>query len=112
MSNNLGLIFAFFLILPVILFGADLYLLSNIQVTLEARATTAGYRISLEGGVRQSLVDELASEDINLYCVTSCETLSVGASVHYGLSKVYSPIILAKEPLEVVVSRVIIVGYL
>ena len=112
MGNNLALLFGFVLIMPTIFFGVDLYLLSNGYVSLETRATTVGYTISLEGGIRASLVEELASEKISLYCHEGCDVISVGESVHYELKQDYTPFIMGREEIEIRVSRYIIVGYL
>lgn len=112
MGSFMGTLLSFVLLLPVILFGADLYLVSALQTRLETRATSVAYTISLQGGVRNALVTELADEGITLTCLTNCTYVSVGQSIKYELLTTYTPIILKKEEMIISVTRTAIVGYL
>lgn len=112
MSNIMSMLFSFVLIFPTILFGADLYALSSLKIKLEARATALSYEISLAGGVRQQLVDELLFEGITLSCISDCAFISVGQTLKYELSTMYAPIIFSKDEMKISVIRTTIVGYL
>lgn len=112
MSNLMGLMFSFLLMMPTILLGADLFRISQIMTSLEARATTLSYEISKSGGLRANNVAALEEEGITVSCNTDCEYISVGESISYTLMKSYTPIILKNEDIEIIVTRVTIVGYL
>lgn len=112
MSNIMSMLFSFVLIFPTILFGADLYVISSLKIKLEARATTLSYEISIAGGVRQELIDELLFEGITLSCLSECTFISVGQTLKYELSTMYTPIVFSKDEMRISVIRTTIVGYL
>lgn len=112
MSNITGLLLSITLILPTILFGVDLLNIGQLQTSLEARATIVSYQISNTGGLRQTLIDELLIDNIHITCHQMCEYVTVGELITYDLITYYSPIILSADPVEIVVTRTTIVGYL
>lgn len=112
MGNLLNTLFSVLLILPIILFGVDLYGINATKSYLEARATTLSYRISKEGGVRQTLVNELASEDITINCFGECQTVSAGQIIKFQIAMNYTPIILETENFVISVTRTVMIGYL
>lgn len=112
MSNLMGMMLSFSLLFPTILFGADLYLISGFKTRLETRATTLCYEISKSGGMRQEMVSGLLAEGITFTCLDQCSTISVGTSVAFELSILYTPIIMKKENMHISVTRTTIVGYL
>ena len=112
MSNIFGLMYSFILILPTILFGVDLMRISTIRTFLEARATVASYQISKEGGIKQSLINSLEAEGVTIECSGECTYISMGETISFRLVRMYTPMILRKEEMEVKVTRVVIVGYL
>lgn len=108
----MSMLLSFVLIFPTILFGADLYMISSLKTMLETRATTLSYEISIAGGVREQLVEELALNNITLTCHDSCTFISVGETITYELSMFYTPIIFNHEEMKISVIRTTIVGYL
>lgn len=112
MSNLLGLLLSFVLIFPTILYGVDLFAVNSIKIALESRATTIGYQISKQGGLRESLVEELNEQNMIISCVDDCTYISVGEKITFQLTKYYTPIIISQEKLVISVTRTTIVGYL
>ncbi|MDY0214872.1 MAG: hypothetical protein RBS24_05080 [Bacilli bacterium] len=112
MSSILGVLYAFMLMLPTILFGADIFKLGQIMNYLEAEATVVMYQISKDGGVRPALIEELENEGITIECSGSCTYVSAGERITFKLIKYYTPIIIKKEDIEISVTRKAIVGYL
>lgn len=112
MGNLIDVLFGTMLILPIILFGVDLYGISATKTYLEARATTLSYQISKEGGVRASLINELASEDIEINCFGTCQIVSSGQVIKFEISKIYTPIIMNENNFIITVTRTVMVGYL
>lgn len=112
MGNLVGVLFSFLMIIPVIVLGIDLYGLTSEQVALETMATIISYRISKEGGVRQQLISELASEGVELICLSTCHNVSVGQIVKYQLFDYYTPILISENDISVSVTRTTMIGYL
>lgn len=112
MANLYGTLFSFILILPTLLFGVDLINIAKLSMSLEKRATIVSYQISDQGGLRAPLIESLALEGINISCQYSCEYISVGETITFEMSTFYDPIIIKKEPMEISVTRMTIVGYL
>lgn len=112
MSNIMSLVYSFILIFPTILLGVDFFIIGKIIVELETRATIVSYIISEEGGIRPSLVNELAEEGITITCEGEYSYISVGETIKYQLIKTYTPIIIKNEDINIYVTRTTIVGYL
>lgn len=112
MSNILGVLYSFVLILPTILFGADIFRLGQKMNILETRATSVALEISREGGIRPSLEAKLEEEGITIECTGECGFVSMGESLTYSLLAYYTPIIIGPEDIEIRVTRTVIVGYL
>ncbi len=112
MSNVFGLLLSFTLIFPTILFGVDLFIINSIKVSLESKATTIGYQISKQGGLREALINEIEKQNIIISCLNECTYISVGEELTYELIKYYTPILISQEQLTISVTRTIIVGYL
>lgn len=112
MSNILGVLYSFVLILPTIVFGADLFRLGQKMNMIESRATSVAYQISKDGGVRPALRASLEEEGITISCVGECTFISMGETLTYSLITYYTPIIIRQEDIEINVTRTVIVGYL
>lgn len=112
MSNLMGLIYAYVLIMPTILFGIDIFRIQQILVNLESQATAISYQISQAGGVRPLLTQTLENDGITLTCLRECNYISVGQSLEFVLTKAYTPIIVKNDIMNISVTRTTIVGYL
>lgn len=112
MDSLLGTLLSFTLLFPVLMLGIDLYGVQNIQVYLETKATTISYQISDQGGIRQTLVESLASENITISCLNICQNISIGEVLSYELTMEYTPIIISSEVIHIIVTRSVMIGYL
>ncbi len=112
MSNILGLLLSFVLIFPTILYGVDLFAVNSIKIALESQATTIGYQISKQGGLRENLIAELSEQQISVNCLGECNYINVGQTLTFQLTKYYTPILISQEKIAISVTRTTIVGYL
>jgi len=111
MSNKIGLILSFLFIVIFFVFGVDLISIQYIYTDLDTKAITMGYWISKTGSLDPSFIKYLENKyDVTFTCLDNCSP-SFGDVVEYKVSKIYTPIILSKDPMDIAVKRTAVIGY-
>lgn len=94
------------------LLASDLVSAQMIYSKLDSVATTVGYYISKSGGINESIQAYVKKEvSGNIYCaMEKCESVKVGDTYEYIVSKDYSPIILPKQANQILIKRSVVIG--
>jgi hypothetical protein len=98
-------------VINVFLLGSDLVNVQIIYANLDAVAMTAGQLIVESGGITPEIsnfVNEHA--DATIICTNNC-TPRFGDTYIYDVTTSYEPIIMSAEPLDITITRSVVIGY-
>jgi hypothetical protein len=113
MSYKLGLLLSMFFLVQVFPLGGDLASITAIHNQIDAIALTAGYQISLQGSLTQSIVNMVQEEaGARIYYVNEEQRYKhYGETVVFLVSKDYKPFVMSHETMTITVRRSAVIGY-
>ncbi len=110
MAYKISLLLSSVFLMFVFLLACDLMCISHIHSSLNALATTVGYRIAKEGAISQTTVNLL--NNYNARILSSHQgPLWVGMTFTFKLRRDYTPLIMSKNTMAITVQHSTIVGY-
>lgn len=110
MSNLFSYILGFIFVLPIMLFGIDLFMLQSVTSGLESYATTLSVKASFNG-LTNNQYSEAEEEGYTLVCLVGCEYPQVGQTQIFVLKKTYTPLFISEETIIIKAKRSYIIGY-
>ena len=111
MSYKIGLMLSMIFVALFFLFGADLISLQSAFSTLDAKANNISYIISRNGIIDQAFIDYIEyTFKVDFNCEINL-TPTFGEKITYEISSNYSPLVISKEEITIVVKRMTIVGF-
>lgn len=112
MGSKVGLILSLIFVSIFVAFGTDLMLLQYEFSSLDSVAVNIGYIISKNGGLTDSLSQNL-EESYSLYsltCTSNCSN-TVGELLTFEIVRKYKPLIISDKPMYIKVKRATMIGY-
>jgi hypothetical protein len=109
MASKLGFILSLIFVIQLLLMTGDIAIIQAKQTQLQAFATTIGQRISLEGGLNQTMVDWATDEGFFLTCLSNCQP-QFGDTLTYRLEVVVTPLIISNNPMSLRIVRHAVIG--
>ena len=109
MASKLGFILSLIFVIQLLLMTGDIAIIQAKQTQLQAFATTIGQRISLEGGLNQTMVDWATDEGFTLSCLRQCQP-QFGDTLTYQLEVVLTPLIISNNPMSLRIVRHAVIG--
>ena len=109
MSYKVGLILSMIFISMFFLFGADLISIQSVYSSLDSKANNISYLISRSGVIDEEFINYVESYyyvdfPLNL-------TPTFGEEIIYSISTKYRPMIIDKQEMTIVISRMTVVGF-
>ncbi len=109
MASKLGFILSLIFVIQLLLMTGDIAIIQAKQTQLQAFATTIGQRISLEGGLHQTMVDWATDEGFSLVCLRNCQP-QFGDTLTYQLETGFTPLIISNNPMSLRIVRHAVIG--
>jgi hypothetical protein len=109
MASKLGFIISLIFVIQLLLMTGDIAIIQAKQTQLQAFAMTMGQRISLEGGINQTMVDWATEEGFYLTCIRNCQP-QFGDTLTYQLELVMTPMIISNNPMSLRIVRHAVIG--
>ncbi len=112
MGYKLGFLLSLVFIVQLFIIAGDITSIQIIYTNLDAVSVTAGYSISKYGEITQSvvlLVENQANAHIE---ALTYEAPSYGSIFEYRIYTTYQPMIISSEPMEISISRSVVIGYI
>ena len=101
-----------FLIAVILLMG-DLFVTQAIYNRLDSMAVSASFRISMDGGITQSLKELVKRETGgDIHYAESNPNLSFGSLVSFVIEKEYIPFVMSDDVMTITVRRSAVIGYI
>lgn len=113
MGNKISLIIGFFVSFVIFVFYGDLISIQSSYAHLDALATQVGLSLtSLGGSTSQNIeyINDSIINNTNISFKIIVSSVKEGEFVKYSLHRIYKPIILSNESMNIMVERVAIVG--
>lgn len=116
MSNKLSLLLGLIFVLFISLFGIDLSLIQANYASLDALSETVSFKISnyginSEGEINQAIINFLKEENnVQIKSDNKNTNFVEGDLYKYILYKEYNPIFIAKEPINISITRYAVIG--
>lgn len=116
MSNKLSLLLGLIFVLFISLFGIDLILIQANYASLDALSETVSFKISNyginnEGEINQAIINFLKEENnVQIKSDNKNTNFVEGDLYKYILYKEYNPIFIAKEPINISITRYAVIG--
>ena len=111
MSYKIGLLLSMIFVALFFVFGADLISLQSAFSTLDAKANNITYIISRNGVIDQNFIDYIETTfKVDFNCEINLAP-TFGEKITYEISSKYSPLVISKEEITIVVKRMTIVGF-
>ena len=112
MSYKLGLLLSISFMMAVLLLSGDLINVSIIKNSLNALGLTVSYRIAAEGHISSALLRLVDSYGASFTLEDGeRQSMRIGDTVTYSLSKDYDPFVLKKGVMNITVRRSAVIGY-
>jgi hypothetical protein len=109
MASKWGFILSLIFVIQLLLMTGDIAVIQAKQTQLQSFATTIGQRISLEGGLNQTLVDWADQQGFQLSCVSNCQP-QFGDTLTYQLETAFTPLIISNNPMSLRIVRHAVIG--
>lgn len=111
MSYKIGLILSMIFVALFFLFGADLISLQSAFSLLDAKANNISYIISRNGEIDEDFIDYIETTfNVDFECEIN-HAPTFGEKIFYQISTTYSPLVISKEEMTIVVKRMTIIGF-
>ena len=111
MAYKLGLIISMLFLVQLFVFVGDLMSIQIIYTNLDAVSLTAGNLISSRGGLDDEIVNLVYEQSGGSIVALGDETPLFGAVYEYKIRREYSPWVMSNKPIEISVTRSVIIGY-
>ena len=109
MSYKVGLILSMIFISMFFLFGADLISIQSVYSSLDSKANNISYLISRSGVIDEEFINYVESY---YYVDFDCPlNPTFGEEIIYSISTKYRPMIIDKQEMTIVISRMTVVGF-
>lgn len=111
MSYKIGLILSMVFVAMFFLFGADLISIQSVYSSLDSKANNISYLISRSGVIDEEFINYVES---SYYVDFDCPinlTPTFGEEITYSISTKYRPMIIDKQEMTIVISRMTVVGF-
>jgi hypothetical protein len=109
MASKWGFMLSIIFVIQLLLMTGDIAMIQTKQSQLQAFATTIGQRISLAGGLSQSLIQWSSEQGFALICMANCQP-QFGDTLTFRLDVTYTPLIMSNEPMNLNVIRHTVIG--
>ena len=111
MSYKICLILSIVFVAMFFLFVADLISIQSFYISLDSKANNISYIISLSGVIDEEFINYVES---SYYVDFDCPinlTPTFGEEITYSISTKYRPMIIDKQEMTIVISRMTVVGF-
>lgn len=109
MASKWGFILSLIFVIQLLLMTGDIAVIQAKQTQLQSFATTIGQRISLEGGLHQTLVLWAEQQGFQLSCVSNCQP-QFGDTLTFQLETGVTPLIISNNPMSLRIVRHAVIG--
>ena len=111
MSYKVGLILSMVFISMFFLFGADLISIQSVYSSLDSKANNISYLISRSGVIDEEFINYVESYYyVDFDCPLNL-TPTFWEEIIYSISTKYRPMIIDKQEMTIVISRMTVVGF-
>ena len=111
MGYKMGFILSLIFIVQLFVIAGDVMSIQVIYTNLDAVSVTAGQAISKYGEITDSVVLLVENQaHAHIEALTS-QTPSFGSIYEYRIYTSYTPYVISSEPMEICISRSVIIGY-
>ena len=111
MAYKLGLILSMLFIALLFVFAGDLTSVQIIYTNLDAASVVAGNLISSRGGLDDEIVNLVYEQSGGNIEAIGDETPMLGSIYEYKISREYTPWVMSNKPMEISVTRSVVIGY-
>ena len=111
MGYKIGFLLSLLFIAQLFVFSGDLITIQVIYTNLDAVSVTAGNLISSRGGLDDEIINLVYEQSGGNIEAIGDETPMFGSVYRYKISREFTPWVLSKDPIEVAVSRSVVIGY-
>lgn len=111
MSYKIGLILSMIFVALFFLFGADLISLQGAYSVLDSKANNISYIISRNGVIDDNFINYIETTFSVTFDCPKNSSPEFGEKIIYSISAPYRPLILSKQEMTIVISRMTIVGF-
>lgn len=111
MAYKLGLILSMLFIAMLFVFAGDLTSIQIIYTNLDAVSVVAGNLISSRGGLDDEIVNLVYEQSGGNIEAIGDETPMLGSIYEYKISREYTPWVMSNKPMEISVTRSVVIGY-
>jgi hypothetical protein len=109
MAHKIASLFSFIFVIQLLLLIGDMSAIQVIQTNMLSFATTVSHEVALRGRLDEAIVARASTNGYTLECVATCFP-QFGDTLTYSLTITYSPLIISKDPLPLVLTRYVVIG--
>lgn len=111
MSYKMGFILSLIFVIQIFLLGSDILCVQVIYSELDAVALSAQYMIANDAGLTAATAEFVESTiGGTITCTANCSP-RFGDALVFEIAVTYDPLIMASEPMTLVVQRSAVIGY-
>ena len=111
MAYKLGLILSMLFLAQLFVFTGDLISIQIIYTNLDAVSVVAGNLISSRGTIDDEIINLVYEQSGGTIEALGDETPLYGAIYEYKISREYTPWVMSNSPMEIAVTRSVVIGY-
>ena len=112
MGYKLGFLLSLIFVVNLFILAGDFTSIQIIYTNLDAVSVTAGQAISKYGEITDSVIRLVENEaNAHIEALTS-ETSSFGSIYEYRIYTSYKPYVISNEPMEISITRSVVIGYI
>ena len=111
MAYKLGLILSMLFLTQLFVFTGDLISIQIIYTNLDAVSVVAGNLISSRGGIDDEIVNLVYEQSGGTIEAIGDETPLYGAVYKYKITREYNPWVMSNNPMDISVTRSVVIGY-
>ena len=111
MGYKMGFLLSLIFVVQLFIIGGDMISIQFIYTNLDAVSVTAGQAISKYGAITDNVVRLVENQTNAQIEAITLETPSFGSLYEYRIYTSYTPYIISTEPMEISVTRSVVIGY-
>ena len=112
MGYKLGFLLSLIFVVQLFIIAGDITSIQIIYTNLDAVSVTAGQAISKYGEITDSVVRLVENEAKAHIEAVTVDTPTFGSLFEYRIYTTYNPYIISTEPMEISISRSVVIGYI